>query len=241
VLQRKPSLTDQAKAYIKQRILDGDFAGDRIPAETDLAAELGVSRTTIRDALSRLENEGVVYRRQGSGTFVNEPGLQIRIRLEEIWSYEAVLEAHGYTPATRILDVNTAPARRKEADALQVETGEPLISVRKLFLEDEEPVILVVNQVPAATITESYEPDDWKQPVFEFLSAFGREHLAYYLSEIVPLVADKTLARTLHVRPGSPILSFAEVGYNDENSPILLTQSYIRDDLLRLRLIRRQA
>lgn len=241
MLQRKPSLTDQAKAYIKQRILDGDFAGDRIPAETDLAAELGVSRTTIRDALSRLENEGVVYRRQGSGTFVNEPGLQIRIRLEEIWSYEAVLEAHGYTPATRILEVSTEPAAAEQADQLQIQRGDPLITVRKLFLEDEEPVILVVNQVPAATITVPYEPDDWKQPIFEFLSAFGREQLAYYVSEIVPLVADKALARTLHVKPGSALLSFAEVGYNDENSPILLTQSYIRDDLLRLRLIRRQA
>ncbi|MDT8307049.1 MAG: GntR family transcriptional regulator [Anaerolineae bacterium] len=241
MLQRKPSLTEQAKAYIKQRIIDGAFPGDRIPAETELAAELGVSRTTIRDALSRLENEGVVYRRQGSGTFVNEPGLQIKIRLEEIWSYEAVLEAHGYTPATRILDVDTAPANSREAELLQIETGAPLITVRKLFLEDEEPVILAVNQVPAVTIAEPYEPDDWKQPIFEFLSAFGREHLAYYLSEIVPLVVDGTLARTLRVRPGTALLSFAEVGYNDENNPILLTQSYIRDDLLRLRLIRRQA
>ncbi len=51
----------------------------RIPSESDLADELGVSRTTIRDALSRLEIEGTVYRRQGSGTFVNEPGLQIKI------------------------------------------------------------------------------------------------------------------------------------------------------------------
>jgi GntR family transcriptional regulator len=112
LLQRKPSLTDQAKANIKQRILDGDFADDRIPAETELAAELGVSRTTIRDALSRLENEGVVYRRQGSGTFVNEPGLQIKTRLEEIWSYEAVLEAHGYAPATRILSAAHGTGRR---------------------------------------------------------------------------------------------------------------------------------
>lgn len=241
MLQRKPSLTDQAKAYIKQRILDGDFAGDRIPAEMDLAAELGVSRTTIRDALSRLENEGVVYRRQGSGTFVNEPGLQIKTRLEEIWSYEAVLEAHGYTPATRILEVSTAPASAEIANSLHIEPGAPMITVRKLFLENEKPVILVVNQVPAAKITTPHQPDDWKQPVFEFLAAFARENLIYYLSEIMPLVASEELARVLDVQPGTALLSFAEVGYNDENHPILLTHSYIRDDLLRLRLIRRQA
>lgn len=240
MLQRKPSLTDQAKAYIKQRILDGDFAGERIPAETELAAELGVSRTTIRDALSRLESEGVIYRKQGAGTFVNEPGLQIKTRLEEIWSYEAILEAHGYTPATRILGVDVQPAPEAVAGQLQIAPGDPLITVRKLFLEDEEPVILTINQVPAAFVTAPYEPDDWKVPIFRFLSTFGSQHLSYYLSEIVPVLAGADIAEALHVEPGSALLSFDELGYNDENNPILHTNSYFRDDLLRLRLIRRQ-
>ncbi|NLF64919.1 MAG: GntR family transcriptional regulator [Chloroflexi bacterium] len=240
MLQRKPSLTDQAKAYIKQRILDGDFAGERIPAETELAAELGVSRTTIRDALSRLESEGVIYRKQGAGTFVNEPGLQIKTRLEEIWSYEAILEAHGYTPATRILGVDVQPAPEAVAGQLQIAPGDPLITVRKLFLEDEEPVILTINQVPAAFVTAPYEPDDWKVPIFRFLSTFGSQHLSYYLSEIVPVLAGEDIAEALHVEPGTVLLSFDELGYNDENNPILHTNSYFRDDLLRLRLIRRQ-
>lgn len=240
MLQRKPSLTEQAKAYIKQRIRDGDFAGERIPAETELAAELGVSRTTIRDALSRLESEGVIYRKQGAGTFVNEPGLQIKTRLEEIWSYEAILEAHGYTPATRILGVDLQPAEERIADQLHITPGDPLITVHKLFLEDEEPVILTINQVPAAVVTAPYEPDDWKAPIFRFLSTFGSQHLAYYLSEIVPMLAGAGIAATLHVEPGSALISFDELGYNDENQPILHTHSYFRDDLLRLRLIRRQ-
>jgi GntR family transcriptional regulator len=239
LLQRKPSLTEQAKAHIKQRILDGDFPDDRIPAETELAAELGVSRTTIRDALSRLENEGVVYRRQGSGTYVNEPGLQIRTRLEEIWSYEAVLEAHGYTPSTRILSAAPAPAGPELAAQLQILPGEAVITVRKLFLEDETPVILTVNQVPAAHIVRPYHSDDWKQPIFEFLAAYSRFYLAYYLSEIVPLAATAELAHTLGVKAGAPLLSFDELGYSEDNEPILHTCSYFRDDLLRLRFIRR--
>ena len=55
MLRRAPSLTEQAKSYIKQRILNDEFEAGRIPSETELANELGVSRTTIRDALSRLE------------------------------------------------------------------------------------------------------------------------------------------------------------------------------------------
>ncbi|MCB0175689.1 MAG: winged helix-turn-helix transcriptional regulator, partial [Anaerolineae bacterium] len=76
MLKRAPSLTELAKSQIKERILNEEFAEGRIPSEMELASELGVSRTTIRDALSRLELEGTIYRKQGAGTFVNEAGLQ---------------------------------------------------------------------------------------------------------------------------------------------------------------------
>ena len=240
MLERKPSLTEQAKVYIKQRILDGEFEGERIPSENELASELGVSRTTIRDALSRLEIEGVIYRKQGSGTYVNEPGLQIKTRLEEIWSYEAVLEAHGYTPSTRILEVDTAAAGPKLATELNLEPDAPVVTVQKLFLENEEPVIFTRNQIPAALLTEPYRQEAWRQPVYQFLSNFGRQRLSYYLSEIIPVAASTRLAAILHIPAGMPLISFSEIGYNDENEPILSARSYLRDDLLRLRLIRRK-
>lgn len=240
MLERKPSLTDQAKNYIKQRILNDEYEGERIPSETELANELGVSRTTIRDALSRLENEGVVYRKQGSGTYVNRAGLQIKTRLEEIWSYETVLRAHGYTPSTRILQMERSAAGEQLAADLHVPTGTEIVSVEKLFLEDEEPVILTVNCIPASLIDEPFRTSDWHMPVYEFLWDFGRQRLSYYLSEIVPLVAGDWLAETLNVPRGTPLISFAEIGFNEENAPILKANSYLRDDLLRLRLIRRR-
>lgn len=241
MLERKPSLTEQAKVYIKQRILDGDFEGDRIPSETELASELGVSRTTIRDALSRLEIEGVIYRKQGSGTYVNEPGLQIKTRLEEIWSYESVLEAHGYTPSTRILDVQTAPAAAELATALNLEPEAAVITVQKLFLENEEPVIFTENQIPALLLTEPYCRKDWEKPVYQFISDYGRQRLSYYLSEIIPIKASPRLATILNIEEEVPLISFSEIGYSDENVPILRACSFLRDDLLRLRLIRRKA
>lgn len=241
MLERKPSLTEQAKVYIKQRILDGEFEGERIPSETELATELGVSRTTIRDALSRLEIEGVIYRKQGSGTYVNEPGLQIKTRLEEIWSYESVLEAHGYTPSTRILDVQTAPAGSELAEALNLEPDALVVTVQKLFLENDEPVIFTENQIPAMLLTEPYRRQDWEKPVYQFISDYGRQRLSYYLSEIIPTKSSPRLAAILNIEEEVPLISFSEIGYNDENEPILRACSYLRDDLLRLRLIRRKA
>ena len=240
MLERKPSLSDQAKANIKQRIINDEFEDGRIPSETDLANELGVSRTTIRDALSRLENEGAVYRRQGSGTYVNKPGLQIHTRLEEIWSYEAVLRAHGYTPSTLILSARLETAGEREIAELDVTPGEEIIAVEKLFLEDDEPVILTVNRIPSRLITAPFTTADWHKPIYQFLWDYGQQRLAYYLSEIVPIIADERLGATLHIETGKALLSFDEVGYNEENDAIMLASSFIRDDLLRLRLIRRR-
>lgn len=240
MLKRNPSLTEQAKSYIKEMILDDTFVDGRIPSETELADSLGVSRTTVRDALSRLENEGVVYRKQGAGTFVNPPGLQIKSRLEEIWSYEGVLRAHGYAPTVKLLSLKTTPAAPEVLKAINLPKKSTVLAAEKLFLEDEQPAILVRNYIPTALILKPYQPEDCRLPVNEFLEQFGQQMLTYYLSELVPVVADEGLAGKLGVKSGTAVLSFEEIGYNDENQPILSATSYFRDDLLRLRLIRRQ-
>ncbi|MCK6627420.1 MAG: GntR family transcriptional regulator [Anaerolineae bacterium] len=240
MLKRSPSLTEQAKSYIKQRILNEGFEAGRIPSETDLANELGVSRTTIRDALSRLELEGVIYRKQGAGTFVNEAGLQLKTRLEEIWAYEAMLEAHGYSPSTRIISIEQQPATAAMAQDLNLPADAPVVTIQKLFLADEQPVILTINHLPVELITSPYTRADFNLPMYQFLPQFCQQHLAYYLSEIVPLNASAELAEILHIQPHKALLCFDEIGYNQDNLPILKAYSYFRDDLLRLRLIRRE-
>jgi GntR family transcriptional regulator len=238
MIKRSPSLTDQAKAHIKEQILNNQFGDGRIPSESDLANELGVSRTTIRDALSRLEIEGTVFRRQGSGTFVNEPGLQIKSRLDEIWSYEAILQAHGYTPSTVVLDVREEQPKEKVRESLNLSTGETVSVIQKLFVVDEEPVIFTENQIPSKLCDGSFASDDFRLPIFQFLESLCQQRLNYYLSEIVPVSADKQLAKILGIPQRKPIISFQETGYNDENEPVLWARSYFRDDLLRFRLIR---
>ncbi len=240
MIKRSPSLTDQVKAYIKQQILNNEYEDDRIPSETDLADALGVSRTTVRDALSRLENEGVIFRKQGAGTFVNRPGLQVRSRLDEIWSYEAALQAHGYQPSVKVLDVYRESVDSEAATVFGLTVDEKILIVKKLFLEDEQPVIFTCNYIPDKIIGRPFETSDLKVPVFDFLAEFGNQHLSYYLSEIVPLTAINEMATHLRIPVGTALISLEEIGYNEENEPILKALSYFRDDLLRLRLIRRK-
>lgn len=241
MLKRSPSLTEQVKAYLKQRIINAEFEAGRIPSEADLASELNVSRSTIRDALSRLETEGVIYRRQGAGTFVNETGLQIKTRLEEIWDYEAVLRLHGYTPSNRIVGIEQQGAAPDLVEDLGLAPGHSVVVVQKLFFADSKPVILTCNYIPVNLIKQPYTDDDFHLPMYQFLPQFCRQELTYYFSEIIPLTAPDWLVDKLQLPPHKRVLiSFEEIGYNQNNEPIIKAFSYFRDDLLRLRLIRRQ-
>ncbi len=245
MLRRAPSLTDQVKNHIKDMIIRGEFADGRVPPEMELAEALGVSRTTVRDALSRLEMEGAISRRQGAGTFVNDPVLQIRSRLDEIWSYEAMLQAHGFTPSTRVLESRVYVVGDPRLDptiagTLALDEGEQVLFISKLFHEDSVPVILAHNYLPLRLTTELYTPADLDRPIYDFLEQLSRHRLAYYLSEIIPVNADATMAAVLQINSGAPLLSFDETGYNNDSEPILKAYSYFRDDLLRFRLLRRR-
>ena len=240
MIDRSPSLTNQVKAHLKERIVDGEFEEGRIPSETDLAASLGVSRTTVRGALTILEQEGAIYRKQGAGTFVNKPGLQIKSRLEEMWSYEQLLEDHGYTPSVRVLSVETERAGPAVAEDLAIATGEPILAVEKLFLENDDPVVLTCNRIPAELLTTKVTARH-EAPLFAFLEEHTGRHLAYYISEIVPVTLRDHAAGLLEVPTGTAAVSFEETGFDNDNQPVVRATSYFRDDLLRFRLIRRKA
>jgi GntR family transcriptional regulator len=132
------------------------------------------------------------------------------------------------------------PADAAVAADLRVEPGDPVMVMEKLFLEDATPVVLTVNRIPASIISGEVTPAD-DEPIYAFLEAHCDRHLTYYLSEIVPLNLSRRHARLLDVPAGRPTVSFEEIGFDQDNEPVVRATSYFRDDLLRFRLIRRKS
>jgi len=241
LITRGPSLTEQVRQHIKQLIVDGGFVEGRIPPETELATDLGVSRTTVRDALSRLEHEGAIVRRQGAGTFVNPHGLRIKTRLEEMWSYEEMLRDHGFTPSVKVISVEIEPPSSATTEALALGDSDLVVAMQKVFYEDDEPVVLTYNYVPAALIEGDVTPGDATAPIFEFLEQQAGIQLAYYVSEIVPVVLTTEWAQLLGADSGTAAISFDETGFSTEGQALVHARSMFRDDLLRLGVMRRRA
>ena len=92
-------ISDRVVASLLDELRTGRYAhADRLPAEVDLAAELGVSRTVIRDALSEMERAGYVERVRGIGTVVNRSVLGLRSRLDQKLEYYPLIRSFGSYP-----------------------------------------------------------------------------------------------------------------------------------------------
>ena len=153
-----------------------------------------------------------------------------------------MIQEHGYQPSIHLLKVEEQPADTLVAATLNLVPGEPVVAIQKLFLADDKPVIFNQTYLARRLIKQPCQPDDFTMPIYQFLPKFCQQELAYAFSEIIPLIAPAWLVDRLDL-PGSPsaILTLQEMSYNPDNEPILSAHSYFRDDLLRLRLIRRQS
>ena len=140
----------------------------------------------------------------------------------------------------RILITGDAELPENIAEELALAPGEEVLFTSKLFLEDDVPVILANNYLPMRLIAEPYTTEDLTRPIYDFMETLSHRRLAYYLSEITPITVGKALADALRIAPGAPLIAFDEIGYDDDNEPILKAVSYFRDDLLRFRILRRR-
>ena len=94
----KANLSSSVKNYLYQYIRSMDIKDNmKLPPESELSAKLGVSRVTVRRALDEMENEGIILRMQGRGTFVNPEALKIQVNLLPGEEFTRLIEQCGYT------------------------------------------------------------------------------------------------------------------------------------------------
>jgi GntR family transcriptional regulator, transcriptional repressor for pyruvate dehydrogenase complex len=139
LLQREGegTLSDRVYARIVEAILRGDFgAGGKLPTEGDLAARFGVSRPTVREALSRLRSDGVIETRRGSGSHVvpanaprggASPAISSLGDVERYYAFRSCVEAGAAAGAAEFRDADDLERIRADFDALTraMESGQP--------------------------------------------------------------------------------------------------------------------
>ena len=240
LLQRRVPLAKSVARILRQRLRTVYADGGRLPSEPDIAAELGVSRGTVRQALTILEREGAVIRRQGSGTFVNPYFLRIQARVETAYEFTDLIRQSGYEAGIRLISVARGAPPSDIAAALGDAAGGEALMVTKLFTADDQPAISCTDVVPVDLIRQPYTDDELAAPIFQFLDRRCFQTIAHVLADILPQVAGDDLTPLLDVPPGSPLLRFDEVGFNSLNKPVLFSRVYYRDQYIRFSVLRKK-
>ena len=135
------------KDWLRESIEKGDYRpGERIPSEYELTQRFGVSRSTVRQAISELVLEGWLYRIQGSGTFVARP--KYRQTLSRLTSFTEDMRLLGLRPRSRLLLFEIREADEKIAQTLRIPLGDEVVHIERLRFADDEPMALNTSILP---------------------------------------------------------------------------------------------
>lgn len=158
-------------ALISERGLE---AGDRLDSESALADRFRVSRSTIREALKRLEQEGVLTAIQGHGRFISSVGsLRVERPMTRYESIDEMLTALGYQPTCAVLSVEEGGANAKESKALHVAEDTPVIRLCRLRFGDDQPLVVNFNTVLHEALPGPVQYRDWSQSLTAALEGHG--------------------------------------------------------------------
>jgi GntR family transcriptional regulator len=244
---RSVSLVKQVKEQLYKQIVRNEFASTdgQLPSEPQLSSTLGVSRATIREALTMLEREGIVIRRHGVGTFVNRNLPGVPLSFSEVVEFEDLIKKEGYQADVRVLHTSVKPAGSIES-SLQLDSTDEVYVVEKIFLADGNPVIWCRNAIPIRLLNpdQNHNLKD-KQvgriPIYRFLIEHCKQDVIYHVSEVRAAVADEVLSAAMDCEPYHPLLCIEEVGFNSKQEPVLHCLEYYRNDRVRFQTVRKTA
>jgi len=235
------TLTEAAQNEIRNAILAGRFApGSQLPGEMELVSILGVSRTVVRDALRILEEDGLITRRQGLGTFVRKNAILNNLSLN-FGATEMIISA-GMTPGTSRLAVNAEPADELTAEALGLEAGAPVVTIERVRTADGRPVVYSVDALPQALINDVDELQreaEQEPSLYAAMSKQLRLTVAYGVARILPVIAPADIAAKLRVPVGSPLLYILQTDFSAADEAILYSREYHLPDAFDFMLLRR--
>jgi GntR family transcriptional regulator len=226
---------------LKQRIDRGELAaGARLPSELELAAELQVSRATLREALRAMELEGLLRRRQGSGTFVAEHP-RMASSLDVNFGVTDAIRAAGMTAGIAQARHWVEPAPAGEAALLELEPGQDVLVIERVRTAGGKPVVLSRDLVPNRLVggNDAAVQGMLERSIYDVLERDLGIVISHGVARFRPVRAGHAVAARLGVPRGELLLYLWQVDYAEEGTPVVSSHEFHLADAFDFTVVRR--
>jgi GntR family transcriptional regulator len=223
----KKTLTEIAEQELRQAIARGTFPpGTQLPTEAELCQMLGVSRTVVREALRVLEEDGLVTRRHGVGTFVRDHPILKNLNFN--FGITEMIESAGLRSGTSHLAIRSETADQEIAEQLRVALGTPLVTVERVRTADGRPVVYSLDTLPDAVLQRAeLDPQLFlSQSIYNILQISLGHVIEYGIARLLPVTAPDFVTEKLALPQGALTLYIVQTDYSPDDEPLVYSREY---------------
>lgn len=218
----------QLEENIKSIIESGDLkAGDIIPSEREYAEKYQISRMTVRQAISNLVNERLLYRVKGRGTFVTDQ--KFEQDLQGLTSFTEDMKARGMKTSNQLLNFEIIPANKSLAKELGIKEHGPVYEIKRVRLADNIPMALERTYI-SANLVKGLTEDVVQDSLYKYIENTLHLKIAGGFQLIEAATANEEEAEYLQIPETSPVLLMKRTTQFDDDTVFEVVKSSYRAD-----------
>ena len=216
----------QIKTLLTKRLQAGEWKpGEPIPSEIELAQRYRVSQGTVRKAIDELAAENLVVRRQGKGTFVaTHSAQQVRYRFLRLVPDVPAEDGSMGAASRTIIEFKRMRTTAELSRQLNLRSTDSVFHLRRVLGFAGKPTILEDLWLPGAPFKglTAERLGEYRGPMYGFFETEYGVRMILAEEKIRAVAADASVAKILHVEPGSPLLSVERLSRTYDNKPVEL-------------------
>lgn len=219
----------QLSELLRREIGERDAQGEvyQLPSENELAKMHGITRATVRHALSMLEQDGWIYREKGKGSFAAVR--RVEHELTRLVSTTEDMRERGWSLTTRVVSLERVPASAGVGCRLELPEGTPVYRLCRLRLVDDEPLSLQTAYLPV-DVCPDLEENDLTASLYRLLESRYRVRLWTGREVLRARCAAPREAEVLQTHKGAPVMYAERVTYSTDGVPVEYLEAVWRGD-----------
>jgi GntR family transcriptional regulator len=238
---QKQTISEQVILLLNARINTGKYAsGEKLPSESELSEELDVSRASVRSALAALASAGLISRKQGDGTYVTSRRPGLTSMASSVWEFKHLINSSGKECSIKGLEVVQRRPKENEISFLKLNGNDEIVSLKRLFYADEEPIIYSLNVFAASYLRHNCLLEDLEltKGLDDFVDSYCDFKITGVKVELSASQGEEEIKRIFDINSCVPLLKLVEVFHGKNGIPLVYTNNYIKEFTLPFHVLR---